>query len=103
MVVLMHDERLPESACRPQGPAHVIDPVQRLGSPVACRTIGDPGTQSLNDARALVRAGRSARGRGGASGAAGSAAWPRKRHAPRANATFRGCRSWTPCALIKEE
>ena len=36
-------------------PAHVIEVVRRLGSQVACRTIGDPVTQSLSDARALLR------------------------------------------------
>ena len=55
VVVLTHDERLPESACRLHIPAHVIDVVRRLGSQVACRTIGDPVTQSLSDARALLR------------------------------------------------
>ena len=42
VVALTHHERLPESACRLQIPAHVIEVVRRLGSPVACRTIGDP-------------------------------------------------------------
>ena len=42
VVVLTDDERLPESACRLQMPAHVIEVVRRLGSQVACRTIGDP-------------------------------------------------------------
>ena len=55
VVVLTHDERLPESACRLQIPAHVIEVVRRLGSQVACRTIGDPVTQSLSGARALLR------------------------------------------------
>ena len=92
VVVLTHDERLPESACRLQIPAHVIEVVRRLGSQVACGTIGDPVTQSLNDARALLRTGRSARGRHGTSGAAvlplGHGSGVRG-----ANSTFRGCRS----------
>ena len=79
--VLTHDERVPESACRLQIPAHVIDVVRRLGSPVACHTIGDPVTQSLSDARALLRtddlpAGAAARA------CRCSAALPRKRRAP---------------------
>ena len=41
VVVLTHYERPPESACRLQIPAHVIEVVRRLGSQVACRTIGD--------------------------------------------------------------
>lgn len=38
-----------------QIPAQVIEVVRRLGSQVECRTIGDPVTQYLNDARALLR------------------------------------------------
>ena len=55
VVVFTHDERLPESVRRLQIPAHVIEVVRRLGSEVACRTIGDPVTQYLSDARALLR------------------------------------------------
>ena len=55
VVVVTHGERLPESACRLQIPAHVIEVVWRLGSPMACRTIGDSVTQSLSDARVLLR------------------------------------------------
>ena len=55
VVVFTHDERLPESVRRLQIPAHVIEVVRRLGSQVACRTIHDPMTQYLSDARALLR------------------------------------------------
>ena len=55
VVVFTHDERLPESVRRLQIPAHVIEVVRRLGSEVVCRTIGDPVTQYLSDARALLR------------------------------------------------
>ena len=55
VVVFTHDERLPESVRRLQIPAHVIEVVRRLGSQVACRTIRDPMTQYLSDARALLR------------------------------------------------
>lgn len=55
VVVFTHDERLPESVRRLQIPAHVIEVVRRLGSDVACRTIRDPVTQYLRDARALLR------------------------------------------------
>ena len=54
VVVFTHDERLPESVRRLQIPAHVIEVVRRLGSQVACRTIRDPVSQYLSDARALV-------------------------------------------------
>ena len=53
--VLTHDERVPESACRLQIPARVVEVLQRLRSQVACRAIGDPVTQSLSDGRALLR------------------------------------------------
>jgi len=55
VVVFTHDERLPESVRRLQIPAHLIEVVRRLRSEVACRTIGDPVTQYLSDARALLR------------------------------------------------
>ena len=55
VVVFTHDERLPESVRRLQIPAHVIEVVRRLGSEVACRAVGDPVTQYLNDAHALLR------------------------------------------------
>ena len=55
VVVFTHDERLPESVRRLQIPAHVIEVTRQSGSEVACRTIGDPVTQYLTDARALQR------------------------------------------------
>ena len=55
VVVFTHDERLPESVRRLQIPAHVIEVTRQSGSEVACRTIDDPVTQYLTDARALQR------------------------------------------------
>ena len=51
VVVSTHDEHLRESACHLQTSAHVIEVVRRLSSQVACRTIGDPGTQSYRLAK----------------------------------------------------
>ena len=53
VVVFTHDERLPESVRRLQIPAHVIEVTRQSGSEVACRTVRDPVTQYLSDARAL--------------------------------------------------
>ena len=54
MVVLTHDERLPESACHLLIPAHVIEVVGRLAGGVPYyRRPGD--AQSLSDARTLLR------------------------------------------------
>ena len=55
VVVFTHDERLPESIRRLQIPAHVIEVTRQAGSAVACRTIDDPVSQFLSDARALQR------------------------------------------------
>ena len=55
VVVFTHDERLPESVRRQQIPAHVIEVTRQSGSEVACRTIDDPVSQFLSDARALQR------------------------------------------------
>ncbi len=53
VVVFTHDERLPESVRRLQIPAQVIEVTRQSGSEVACRSISDPVTQYLSDARAL--------------------------------------------------
>ena len=55
VVVFTHDERLPESVRRLQIPAQLIEVSRRAGSVVECRQVGDPVTQYLDDARALLR------------------------------------------------
>ena len=55
VVVLTHVERLPGIGLPPADSGARHRRVRRLGSQVACRTIGDPVTQSLSDARALLR------------------------------------------------
>ena len=58
VVVFTHDERLPESVRRLQIPAQVVEVTRRAGSVVECRPTGDPVTQYLDDARALLRTDR---------------------------------------------
>ena len=55
VVVFTHDERLPESVRRLQIPAQLMEVSRRAGSVVECRQVGDPVTQYLDDARALLR------------------------------------------------
>ena len=74
------------------------------GAPeMTCRTVGDPVMQSVSDSRALLRTDDLS-----ASAAARAVPLfcllgPWKPRAREANATFQGCRSWTPRALIEEK
>ena len=55
VIVFTHDERLPESVRRLQVPGHVIEVTRRTGSVVECRPTGDPVSQYLDDAHALLK------------------------------------------------
>ncbi len=54
VVVFTHDARLPEAVRRLRFPALVVEIDRREDSRVFCRTIDEPVTQHLNDARAVL-------------------------------------------------